>query len=339
MTLSLKSCSLVLPETNLAALRKGAIELIENIDQLLHYPNSRGDENLRNDIKRITPNWHGEVLITGSATKALASTLEEVVGEGKTIALKVPAYFTLIQQAKKLKQTILPWETMEDLERLKNFDAVIVTSNHTPPASLSLTKDEKKKIADLARKNKAWVIEDNVYEPLWFEKPGEPIPADADRSLRIGSFSKTSAPGLRLGFIRANDEILDLIRKPKIIGELSTTLPAQLMVRASLRDENLGNWRKTLHKRADLLRINLEDRTEIQIPEPDGGSYLRLDLPKDCDPHTLAKATEEQGLQIDTNEKQYTDGIVRPHLRLHCGAIDEKDIPQAAEILARAIKK
>lgn len=336
--ISLQSRRLAPSEMSLRALGKGIEDLKKNISQLLDYPGSKGDSGLREDVKRITPNWHGDVLITNSATQALSSTLS-FIGTGKTIAVQVPAYFAIFDQAKKLKQRIVSWETVDQLEKLRNYDAIITTSNHTPPSSVSLTASDKERIANFAKKHSAWVIEDNAYEPLWFNHEPLPIPTDPDRSIRIGSFSKISGPGLRLGFSRATDEILDSIRKAKIADELSTSLAPQLIVSPSLTADNLDNWKETLRTRATLLGKDLEAKTRIEIPKPDGGSYLRLDLPKGCDPHTLAKACEDQDLLIDTNEHQYSDGKPRPYIRLHCGAIDEKDISQAAEILTKSINK
>ena len=338
MTISLKSRHLVLPGGSTDVLRQGVINLGNEVERLLDYPSSKGDDNLRQDLKKITPNWSGDVLVTGSATQALSLALS-LIGKGKTIALHVPAYFSIIQQAKELKQNILAWETIDELEKLGKVDAIITTSNHTPPASISLSMTEKQRIADISKKHNAWVIEDNAYEPLWFNQDPLPIPVDADRSIRIGSLSKIAGPALRLGFIRASDEILELIRQKKITNELSTSLAPQIIVRPSLTTSNLDNMRRTLHQRADHLREGLEHHTKVPIPKPDGGSYLRLDLPANCDPHTLAQVAEKKGLLIDTNKDQYPDEVVRPWLRLHCGAIATENIPEAADILHRSIEE
>ncbi len=337
MSISLQSRRLALPESNLQALKQGALDLAEHSERLLDYPSSRGDDDLRMDIKRITPNWQGDVLVTESATSALSLSLA-LIGKGKKIAVQVPAYFMLFDQVNSCKQELQTWETLDELRALGAVDAIITTSNHRPPSSVSLTTIEKQQIADLARKHQAWVIEDNAYEPLWFNQEPTPIPADTDRSIRIGSLSKFVAPALRLGFIRANDEILNAIRARQITDKLSVNLPSQIMARPSLEAEVLDNWKKTLHQRADHLRTGLTAKTRSSIPEPDGGSYLRFDLPAQCDPETFAQIVAAKGLLVDPNAHQYPDKQARPYIRLHCGAIDSKDIPQAIDIISESIK-
>jgi 2-aminoadipate transaminase len=339
--ISLQSSHLALPRANREALRKG-IDLLRRpnyLDRLFKYPDTRGDANLLHDIERITPNWDGQTLVTQSATQALSLALR-LVGERKRVALYIPSYFGTIRKAKELRQIIKPWNTVEELSKLGEFDAIVLTSNHTPPSGISFSEHNKRKIAEIVRKNNAWLIEDNVYEPLWFKREPSPIQTIPDKTIRIGSFSKMVSPAFRLGFMRASPDVLNKIRSMKITDDLSTSLPVQLIVRPALTKKMLDNLRKKFHKRSKLLRKGLEKGLNIIIPKPDGGPFLCLKLPKKVNPKNLQEEVAKKGLYIDTNEHQYPEGH-QPNqvVRLHIGAIKKKDIPRAVRILISSIKK
>lgn len=337
--ISLQSSHLVLPKANREALEQDGLAALRNgFDGLFDYPDTKGHPGLREDIERITPNWDGDTLVTSSATQALSLALN-LMGRGKKVALYVPSYFAAIRQAKELNQEVKTWETVDELDSLGDFDAVVLTSNHTPPSGISFTNSEKQRIADITQRNDAWLIEDNAYEPLWFKTPPKPIEADPDKTIRIGSLSKIAGPGFRLGFIRATADVLRKIRSMKITSELSTPLPSQLIVRPALEDDKLQNLRTELHQRSAKLRGGLQDRAEIEIPEPEGGPYLRLDLPDGVEAKGLQSRAQSKGLSLDTNEHQYPDGRARDHIRLHCGAIEESDVDRAIEILGDSIEE
>ena len=337
--LSLQSSHLILPKANRDALQlEGLTALRGRFNELFDYPDTQGDSGLREDIERITPNWDGDTLITSSATQALSLALN-LVGRGKKLALYVPSYFAAIRQANELNQEIKTWSTVEELESLGDLDVVLVTSNHTPPSGTSFTNEEKERIASVAQKNKSWLIEDNAYEPLWFDHAPKPIKADPNKTIRVGSLSKIAGPGFRLGFIKAKEEVLKQLRSMKITSELSTPLLSQVVVRPALRYDELQILRDELHRRSDRLREGLNSIARTEIPKPDGGPYLKLALPARVEPKELQACTASRGLKIDTNEHQYPDGRQRDHIRLHCGAIEKANIDQAVEILEGSINE
>ena len=334
--LSLQSNTVLLPDETLTELDV-ALKSID-VRRPASYGDTWGDAGLREDVKRLTPNWTGEALITGSATQALMLSLQHV-GHDKTIAIQVPCYFGVLRQAKELGMNVKPWQTVDELEQVGAIDAVLLTSNLTPPTGYSLPNADKQRVAHLARQYDAWVIEDNAYEPLWFEKPPTPIPADPARSIRVGSLSKTVSPDFRVGFIRAEKDTLDALRARKITMELSTPRFIQEAARAGITDQALDRWRSTLKSRAETMQQALVKAFGVSIPMPEGGPYVALPLPEDMDATELATKCKENGLLIDGNQHSYPDGQNRPYLRLHYGSIREEDIPQAVKILHASFKE
>lgn len=332
--LSLQSNTVVLPDETLTEL-EAALRGID-VRRAATYADTWGDTGLRKDVKRLTPNWTGEALITSSATQALMLSLQ-MVGRHKILAIQVPCYFGVLRQAKELLMTVKPWQTVEELEGLGPVDVILLTSNLTPPSGRSITTSEKWRVADVARLRDAWVIEDNAYEPLWFEAPPVPVLVDPARSIRIGSLSKIVSPDFRVGFVRSEGEVLQALRTRKITMELSTPRFIQEAARAGVTAEALDRWRRELKSRSSALRNGLSRSFEIEVPVPDGGPYVELPLPDSVGIPALALLCANNGLLIDENGHQYPDGENRAYLRLHCGSIREADVPAAISILKRSL--
>lgn len=331
--LSLQSNTVLLPNETLDEL-DAAIKAID-VRRSASYADTWGERALRDDVKSLTPNWTGEALITGSATQALMLALQHV-GRGKTIAIQVPCYFGVLRQVRELGMTAKAWFSTEELDQLGAFDAVLLTSNLSPPSGRSMPDEDKQRLAHLARLYDAWVIEDNAYEALWFEKPPSPVPADPARSIRIGSLSKIVSPDFRVGFVRSNTETLEALRARKITMELSTPRFIQEAARAGVTAQALDRWRHELKSRAKTMQAALDQAFGISVPSPEGGPYIALPLPDAAAITSIAAKGKEAGLLIDENRHQYPDGKNRPYLRLHCGSIREEDIAQAIGVLRRA---
>jgi DNA-binding transcriptional MocR family regulator len=334
--LSLQSNTVLLPDETLDEL-DAAIKAID-VRRAASYADTWGEPALREDVKSLTPNWTGDALITGSATQALMLSLQHI-GRDKTLAIQVPCYFAVLRQAKELGMTVLPWFTVDELEYLGPVDAILLTSNLTPPMGLSMPQEAKQRIADLARRYDAWVIEDNAYEALWFEKPPTPVPADMARSIRIGSLSKIVSPDFRIGFVRSDAETLEALRSRKITMELSTPRFIQEAARAGITPKALDRWRQELQSRSDTLRSTLKATFGIHVAAPEGGPYVALPLLDTTDIATLVARGRAIGLLLDENRQHYPDGRNRPYLRLHSGSIRREDIQRAVGLLSLCLDK
>jgi 2-aminoadipate transaminase len=327
---SLQSNTVVLPDKTLDEL-DAALKGID-VRRVASYADTWGEAALREDVKSLTPNWTGEALITGSATQALMLSLQHV-GRSKVIAIQVPCYFGVLRQAKELGMNVKAWTTVDEMEGLGAIDAILLTSNLTPPNGHSLPDGDKQRLAAIAGRYGAWVIEDNAYEPLWFDKPPCPVPADPSRSIRIGSLSKIVSPDFRVGFVRAEKATLDALRARKITMELSTPRFIQEAARAGVTPHALERWRAELQSRSEMMRSALGAAFGICIPRPDGGPYIALPLPDNVDVTALAAGCKQSGVLIDDNRHHYPDGENRPYLRLHCGSIRVEEIPGAVKVL------
>lgn len=309
---------------------------IKNVDASFEYPNPSGNEKLIEQVKNLHTHWDGEVLITNSATEATYLALSQISG-GK-LALNVPSYFGIIRQAKELNITVVEWETIEELSNIKDVDAILLTSNFTPPTGKSFSNEDKNNISEIADKQDALVIEDNAYEFLSYgNKTLTSIPAN--KVIRINSFSKLLSPSLRMGFIMAKGELFSKIRSQKITMNLSSSGLSQSIISNILDNEELINsWQKELEERASIAKKEIKEKLNQRINIYDGGSFIQLSLSGNRDLKSVISLAKEKGLLIDDNKNQYMNNQSKSYLRLHLGAISKADIPKAIHILKNVIK-
>jgi len=330
-TISLQSSHLKIPETTLRAIKKAAeIFTSENLEDVLQdYPDPSGDDLLRERINAMTPTWSGEVLVTGSATQGLNLALN-IIGRKKTLAVKTPVFFGVLRQAEELGIRIKIWEDVQELESLGSFDAVLLSSNFTPPEGNSFSAEEKVAIAKLAEKNDAFIIEDNAYDPIWYDSFPAPINYNPDKIIRVCSLSKIAAPSFRLGFVKAASSVIKAMRSAKITLDLSTSIIPQLLAREALAEDVLNSFRKEMRERVILLRDLLQQKTGINITMPHGGVFICLNLPEGTDIKGLQDQLIKLEVLVDTNYHYYPDGKNRPYIRLNAGAASQEQIKRAA---------
>jgi 2-aminoadipate transaminase len=191
------------------------------------------------------------------------------------------------------------------------------------------------------------ILEDDAYGDLRFDGPGSrPLLAEApDRVFFIGTFSKTLAPGLRVGWLVPPERFLEDSIRVKKDADLQANGLGQAIVERYLRDEGyqkrLAKLRAFYHRRAKKLAAAV--RRELpgwRFDVPDGGFALWLEAPvPDCAGGELGllEAAIEEGMSFDPGSSFRPDRSPRPlAVRLCFSALELDDLAEGARRLARA---
>jgi GntR family transcriptional regulator/MocR family aminotransferase len=181
------------------------------------YPDPRGDPDLRKEIAvylsiargiRCTPS---QVLVTGGFSGALGLAVRGLQLEGKTAWMEEPG-FPLTRTALGLAgMTVAPipvdaegLDVAAGVRSAPGAAMAIVTPGQQAPLGMTMSLPRRLALLAWARKNGAWIIEDDYLSELQLTGRAAPALASLDhggRLLHIGSFSKTISPALRLGFL------------------------------------------------------------------------------------------------------------------------------------------
>ncbi len=259
-----------------------------------------------------------DILITNGTTEALSLALQAVTQPGDTVAVESPCYFGFLSLLNMLRLKVAEISTdprdgisVDHLERLVNqkkvvCKALIVNPTVHNPLGSIMPDEKKRRIAELMQRAKTPIIEDDTYGDLAFESPRPRCIKSFDTSGNVmlcSSFSKTLAPGYRIGWIAAgrwNKKVNEL----KCVSSLATATPLQMAIASYLEtggfDRHLRRLRKTYHDQvrllSDAVRRSFPDGTRATSPK--GGHLLWVELPESIDALSLHDGLAAKNITI-----------------------------------------
>lgn len=198
-----------------------------------------------------------------------------------------------------------------------------VPSFHNP-AGVSQTPERRQLILQAAREADLLVIEDNPYGLLGFD--GEPVPPirslDADRVIYLGSFSKTFAPGFRIGWVLAPHAV----REKLVLAQESATLCppvfSQFAISAYLMNHDwkgqIKSFTEMYRQRRDAMLSGLHDHMPAGTSwtNPAGGFFVWLTLPPGLDSQAMLPRAVGARVAYVPGTAFYADGFGSRYLRL-----------------------
>jgi len=206
------------------------------------------------------------------------------------------------------------------------------------PAGVTLSLPRRKRLAALAAEHGVLVVEDDAYVDLRFR--GEPLPPVAafDRAewvLRVGTFSKILAPGLRLGWAHGPQGLIDrlpMFRPEMSTGPFVTRMVAQFAAGGRL-DAHIQALRAHYAAKCDLMAAAIRrEIPEAQFVMPDGGFFIWLRLPDGVTATALRPLALARGAEFLAGPRCFADGSGDEYIRL---AFSEERPERIAEAVAR----
>ncbi|HEC93335.1 MAG TPA: PLP-dependent aminotransferase family protein [Candidatus Atribacteria bacterium] len=240
----------------------------------------------------------------------------------------------------------------EKLTQLKNegkkVKFIYTISNFQNPTGVTMSLARRKKIIEIAHKFNIFIVEDNPYEKLRFE--GEPIPSiyslEKNGSvISLGTFSKILCPGLRLGWILGNKEIIRKIAILKQATDLCTSVLNQLIASEYCKlgrlEENIESNVQIYKKKRDAMLNALEKYfpKEIVWTKPQGGFFVVATLPEYIDTGEMFKEAIEENVAYVPGGPFFADRKGQNTMRLSFCYPSKEDIDEGIKRLGKVIKK
>lgn len=259
-----------------------------------------GAQNFREAAARKYEHFSGvhinpdaEIVTTCGSTEAMMASMMSVVNPGDKVAVFSPFYENygadaILSGAQPIYVPLVPPTFTFDADVLeaafKEGAKALILCNPSNPCGKVFTYDELKIIADLTIKYDAYVITDEVYEHIIYE-PNKHVylsslPGMKERTIICNSLSKTySITGWRLGYVIANPEIIDRVKK--VHDFLTVGAPAPLQEAAAVGLNFGDEYYKELQAHYTHMRnVFLEGLRNIglQYTEPQGAYYVLVDV-------------------------------------------------------------
>jgi 2-aminoadipate transaminase len=303
-----------LPVAELADCAKSALERDGRV--ALSYGSTLGYEPLREWIAerhRVVPE---RVVVTNGSLQAFHFVLESLGADARVIVER-PTYD---RPRKILAETLGSFEEVpldedgldvdrveEVLESARRPDLLYMIPTFQNPTGVTLGEDRRTRLAELARRGALPVLEDDPYGLVRFE--GRPLPAVFDLAGGEGvtyssSFSKTIAPGVRVGYLIVPVGAVAELERRAAATYITPALLAQATVyeflRRGLFEPSLERVCGLLRERRDAMLSALEDELadRARWSRPEGGYFLWLELPEDVDSTALLLRADEAGVSF-----------------------------------------
>ncbi len=256
-----------------------------------------------------------QIVITNGCHEAVFLALMAVCQPGDTVVLESPIYFNLLQLLQHLKLKIIEipssnvngihLNTLRFVLENHSVKAVFSISNVNNPLGFSMPKEKKKALVSLLDEYGIPLIEDDIYGDLGFKQRAHPCKSfdSKDNVLLCSSFSKTIAPGLRVGWI-VPGKYYDQVVKTKTLLNISTASMNQIAMARFLIDggyeRHLRGLRKTLSANVSAMRAAILKYFPkgTLVSRPSGGYLLWIVMPKGIDAEVIYHKALKQGILI-----------------------------------------
>ncbi|MEE9495705.1 MAG: PLP-dependent aminotransferase family protein [Desulfobacterales bacterium] len=275
----------------------------DDLKSMISYSLSEGFPELRRQIalrtvgvlEGIAPE---DIIITNGCMEAVALSMLAVAKPGDTIAVETPTNFGFLQLLQELGLLVMEvpadprygvdLDELENIFRRNRIKACLLIPNFHNPLGALMPDDHKIRLIQLINEYEIPVIEDDISSELHYGRK-RPMPLKSfdqkDRVITCSSFSKTLAPGLRIGWVIPGKRFMEKVQNLKAATTVSTSTLDQYLISQYLAEgafeRHLRSLRNSLKKQvvrtAFAIQKHFPPGTRLVIP--DGGTLLWVELP------------------------------------------------------------
>lgn len=282
--------------------------LAENPINALQYSVTEGYTPLRNRLKERMKKAgcfdenSDELIITSGAQQANELACKVLLNEGDTLFCEAPSFIGSLNAFKSYNVNLVGVPMEEDGMKLDALEEALRTANKPKliyiipnfqnPTGLCTSLEKRKAIYELAKKYGVMILEDNPYGDIRFEGKNIPSIKTMDKDgivIYSRTFSKTLAPGLRVGYVSAPKPVIQKMVVCKQVSDVHTNIMAQMICDEYLKnydmDAHLEEIRAVYRHKCGLMldEIDKNFSKKITVTKPEGGLFIWATLPEGSD--------------------------------------------------------
>jgi Transcriptional regulators containing a DNA-binding HTH domain and an aminotransferase domain (MocR family) and their eukaryotic orthologs len=334
--------------------------LSQNGDEILQYSTTEGYLPLREYIaERYSKNGlkvsAEEILITNGSQQGIDLISKVFLNKGDQVLVESPTYLAAIQSFGLFEpqfKTVPLLEDGADLDALQKIldenkiKLFYSVTNFQNPTGITYSQEKREKLAEILRDRDTVFVEDNPYGEIRFlGKDILPVKAYLDNSVLFGSFSKIVSPGMRLGWVVANEEIMEKIIIAKQASDLHSNYFTQRAVCKYLMDNEIDEHIEKIKEMYRNQRNMMVSMIEKYFPEnvkytkPEGGMFLWVTLPEGLSSMDLFELAINENVAFVPGQAFYVDGSGNNSLRLNFSNSNGRQIEEGIKRLGNAINE
>lgn len=297
----------VFDEHGQEAMQYGAAKGVTALRQLIQQ-HVKEKENVDSELDNV--------LVTTGSEQVLDLVGKAFVDPGDTVLVEQPTYLCALDVFKSyganftgvaMDEDGMKMDALEDALKAHPETKLIYTvPNFQNPTGRTMAVDRRKKLAELAAKYDVYVLEDNPYGEIRFAGQHVPAVKSFDKTGHVfymSTFSKTLAPGFRLGWVVADKEVVNKLTVLKQSADLHTDNLVQYAVAQFFKDNDVDAHVKEISdlygKRKQLMTDGIKKYfpAGVKYTNPEGGMFLWVEVPgvddtvelfKECLKHNVA---------------------------------------------------
>lgn len=342
--------------------------IINNGGKALQYGPTEGIKPLRETLVRLA---HEEgipsveidnLIITTASQQALDLTAKIFIDPGDTVIVEAPSYVGGLQafQAFQANFVTVPMDEegirTDILEekilnlKTKNISPkyIYVIPNFQNPAGVTMTLARRNELLRISHTYKIPVVEDDPYGDIRFE--GEKLPSllqidNIGNVIALRTFSKILAPGLRLGWIMADKELIKKIAIAKQAADLCSPSSTQYIADRFIRDGHLQAYLKLVRETYKVKKDAMLQALEKYFPKectwtkPQGGMFVWAETPEYIDTDALFPEAIQEKVAYVIGSAFYPYGEDKKHMRLNFTLSSPEQIEEGIKRLGNLLKK
>ena len=331
---------------------------------ILQYGSGQGSDELREMIVEVMRpdgiRGHADdVVVTTGSQQALDLISQIFINPGDVVLAEAPSYVGALGTFRAYQANVVhvpmdaeglvPEELVRVIDELeaegKPIKFLYTIPNFHNPGGVCLSAERRPRIAEICQRRHILVVEDNPYGLLGFD--GDPIPAiqsiNPDGVVYLGSFSKTFAPGYRVGWALAPTAVAARLTLANENALLCPSTFAQLSINEYLRTydwyQQVKEYREMYHERGRAMQEALEEYMPMcSWNSPEGGFYTWVRLPEGLDAQAMLPRAVTNLVAYVSGTAFYADGQGRDHMRLSFCYPTPERIREGVQRLAAVVR-
>ncbi|MCZ6723412.1 MAG: PLP-dependent aminotransferase family protein, partial [Gammaproteobacteria bacterium] len=256
---------------------------------------------------------------------------------GDIIAVESPTYFAVLRMIEKMgmlaleidtdPQTGMELDALGEAFDTMDIKAVLASPNISNPLGCLMPEENKRELVNMLAERDVPLIEDDVYGNVYFAEKRPRTAKSYDLNnlvLSCSSFSKTLAPGFRVGWVLAGkyrDKIIELKQATFSATSSINQMAVAEFLASGQYDRHLVRFRKAMHDQVEKGRFMIAKSFPkgTCISNPQGGNVLWVEMPQGCDSIEVFNRALQKNIGVTPGMLFSATRRFRNYLRINCG--------------------
>lgn len=321
--------------------------------EALQYGDARGYRPLREWLASTLDTSTSCVSISSGSQSALDAIGRLILREGSRVGILVPSYMGVFRAWSPLGVEFVSLSSGDSSINLdlfaeelhKGLDAIYLVPHYSNPSGVTLSLAERAQVVELAEYYNSIIVEDDAYRELGFSDASLPslYQMAPDLVVHLRTFSKTIAPGLRLGWIAGPEEMIEGLARIKLSVDFHASTLSQVVVLNTLKSPRFSQHLEALRSlyadrcraMGDALHTYFSDIATWTTPL--GGFFFFLKITAEIDTQLLLEEAVSRGVSFMPGMMFTPDKSPQSSLRLSFSSASEEEIWEGIRLLRESV--